>query len=91
MAIETDRSVKIPQTLLVDIFDRLTFLEVREQGRIDQNIMDFAEKLSETKEKVIEQPVKRGRGRPRVHPVKDPNAPKRKVGRPRKFKLNLQN
>jgi len=47
--------------------------------------------IVETNEKVIEQPVKRGRGRPRVHPVKDPNAPKRKVGRPRKFKLNLQN
>jgi len=47
--------------------------------------------IVETNEKVIEQPVKRGRGRPRVHPVKDPNAPKRKVGRPRKIKMNLQN
>ena len=48
--------------------------------------------IVETNEKVIEEPViKRGRGRPRVHPVKDPTAPKRKVGRPRKIKLNLQN
>ena len=47
--------------------------------------------IVETNEKVIEQPVKRGRGRPRLHPVKDPNAPKRKVGRPRKIKMNLQN
>ena len=52
--------------------------------------MDFADKLSETKEnKVIEEPVKRRRGRPRVHPPKDPNAPRRPVGRPRKFKMNL--
>mgnify|MGYP003639400582 CR=1 FL=1 len=29
-----------------------------------------------------EPPVKRGRGRPRKHPIKDPNAPKRRVGRP---------
>ncbi len=41
--------------------------------------------ITETNEKVIEEPVKRKVGRPRVHPVKDPNAPKRKVGRPRKF------
>jgi len=47
--------------------------------------------IVETNEKVIEQPVKRGRGRPRLHPVKDPNEPKRKVGRPKKFKMNLQN
>jgi len=45
--------------------------------------------IIETNEKVIEEPVKRCRGRPRVHPVKDPNAPKRKVGRPRKIKINL--
>jgi hypothetical protein len=44
--------------------------------------------ITETNE-VIEEPVKRGRGRPRVHPVKDPTAPKRKVGRPRKIKINL--
>jgi len=48
--------------------------------------------ITETNEKVIEEPViKRSRGRPRVHPVKDPNAPKRKVGRPKKIRLNLQN
>jgi len=47
--------------------------------------------ISETNEKVIEEPVKKRRGRPRLHPVKDPNEPKRKVGRPKKFKLNLQN
>jgi len=47
--------------------------------------------IVETNEKVIEQPVKRGRGRPRVKPLPDPDAPKRKVGRPRKFKINLQN
>jgi hypothetical protein len=42
--------------------------------------------ITETNEKVIEEPViKRGRGRPRVHPMKDPNAPRRPVGRPRKF------
>ena len=47
-------------------------------------------KINETNE-VIEEPVKRSRGRPRVHPMKDPNEPKRKVGRPRKIRLNLQN
>lgn len=47
--------------------------------------------ITETNEKVIEEPIKRSRGRPRVHPVKDPNEPKRKVGRPKKIRLNLQN
>ena len=45
--------------------------------------------IVETNEKVIEQPVKRGRGRPRLHPVKDPTAPRRPVGRPKKIKINL--
>jgi len=49
------------------------------------NLILEQKKDNETNE-VIEEPVKRGRGRPRVHPVKDPTAPKRKVGRPRKFK-----
>ncbi len=50
------------------------------------NLILEQKKDNETNEKVIEEPIiKRGRGRPRVHPVKDPNAPKRKVGRPRKF------
>tara|TARA_R110000824_G_C14734107_1_gene626657 strand:+ start:33 stop:239 length:207 start_codon:yes stop_codon:yes gene_type:complete len=46
-------------------------------------------KDDETNEKVIEEPIKRSRGRPRIHEPKDPNAPKRKVGRPKKFKMNL--
>ena len=46
-------------------------------------------KDDETNEKVIEEPIKRSRGRPRVNPLPDPNAPKRKVGRPKKFKMNL--
>ena len=29
-------------------------------------------------------PVAKKRGRPRIHPVKDPNAPKKKPGRPKK-------
>ena len=46
--------------------------------------------IIETNEKVIEETViKRGRGRPRLHPVKDPNAPRRPVGRPKKVKINL--
>ena len=50
------------------------------------NLILEQKKDNETNEKVIEEPIiKRGRGRPRVHPMKDPNAPKRKVGRPRKF------
>ena len=89
-AVDKYPNITLPKSILVDIFDRLTFLEVREQGRIDQNIMDFADKLAETKEnKIIEEPVKRKRGRPRVHPPKDANAPRRPVGRPRKFKMNL--
>ncbi len=49
------------------------------------NLILEQKKDNETNE-VIEEPIiKRGRGRPRVHPMKDPNAPKRKVGRPRKF------
>lgn len=42
---------------------------------------------TETNEKVFEEPVKRGRGRPRIKPLPDPNAPKRKVGRPRKNQI----
>lgn len=30
----------------------------------------------------ILQPVKRGRGRPRIHPLPDPNAPPKKLGKP---------
>lgn len=46
--------------------------------------------IIETNEKVIEETViKRGRGRPRLHPVKDPTAPRRPVGRPKKIKINL--
>ena len=44
--------------------------------------------IIETNEKVIE-PVKRSRGRPRLHPVKDPSVPRRPVGRPKKVKINL--
>ena len=47
------------------------------------NLILEQKKDDETNE-VIEEPIKRGRGRPRVHPVKDPNAPKRPRGRPRK-------
>jgi hypothetical protein len=39
--------------------------------------------------KIIEEPIKRGRGRPRINPLIDPNAPKRPRGRPRKIKINL--
>ncbi len=49
------------------------------------NLIVEQKNVTETNEKVIEESVKKPRGRPRVHPVKDPNAPKRKVGRPRKF------
>jgi len=45
--------------------------------------------IVETNEKVIEEPVKKRRGRPRLHPVKDPTAPRRPVGRPKKIKINL--
>ena len=45
--------------------------------------------IIETNEKVIEEPVKRSRGRPRLNPLPDPNTPRRKVGRPRKIKMNL--
>lgn len=46
--------------------------------------------IIETNEKVIEETViKRCRGRPRLHPVKDPTAPRRPVGRPKKIKINL--
>jgi len=54
------------------------------------NLILHEKNISETNEKVIEETViKRGRGRPRLHPVKDPTAPKRKVGRPKKIKINL--
>jgi hypothetical protein len=54
------------------------------------NLILHEKKINETQNKVIEEPViKRGRGRPRVKPLPDPNAPKRKVGRPKKFKFNL--
>jgi len=55
------------------------------------NLIMNEKNKDETNEKVIEEPIKRGRGRPRVHPMKDPNAPRRPVGRPKKYKMNLQN
>ena len=36
-----------------------------------------------------EPPVKRGRGRPRTRPLPDPNAPKRRVGRPNKSAITF--
>ena len=54
------------------------------------NLILHEKKINETQNKVIEETViKRGRGRPRLHPVKDPNAPRRPVGRPKKVKINL--
>jgi plasmid stabilization system protein ParE len=47
------------------------------------NLIMNEKKINETNEKVFEEP-KRGRGRPRIHPVKDPDAPRRPRGRPRK-------
>jgi len=47
------------------------------------NLILHEKKIIETNE-VIEEPIKRGRGRPRIHPVKDPDAPRRPRGRPRK-------
>jgi len=47
------------------------------------NLILHEKKINETNE-VIEEPIKRGRGRPRIHPVKDPDAPRRPRGRPRK-------
>ena len=54
------------------------------------NLIMNEKNKDETNEKVIEEP-KRGRGRPRVKPLPDPNAPRRPVGRPKKYKMNLQN
>ena len=54
------------------------------------NLILHEKKINETQNKVIEETViKRGRGRPRIHPVKDPEAPRRPRGRPKKFKINL--
>lgn len=55
------------------------------------NLIMNEKNKDETNEKVFEEPIKRGRGRPRIHPMKDPNAPRRPVGRPKKYKMNLQN
>jgi len=55
------------------------------------NLIMNEKNKDETNEKVIEEPVKRSRGRPRIHPMKDPDAPRRPVGRPKKYKMNLQN
>ena len=35
---------------------------------------------------VLEEPIKRGRGRPRTKPLPDPAIPKRPRGRPKKFR-----
>ena len=50
------------------------------------NLIMNEKKINETNEKVFEEP-KRPRGRPRIHPVKDPDAPKKPRGRPRKTYL----
>ncbi len=49
------------------------------------NLILLQKKDNETNE-VIEEPIKRGRGRPRIHPVKDPDAPRRPVGRPKNLR-----
>ena len=45
-------------------------------------------KDNETNE-VLEEPIKKRRGRPRVNPLPDPDIPKRPRGRPKKFKCLL--
>jgi len=56
------------------------------------NLIMNEKNKDETTEKVFEEPIiKRSRGRPRIHPMKDPDAPRRPVGRPKKYKMNLQN
>lgn len=51
------------------------------------NLIMNEKKINETNE-VIEEP-KRSRGRPRIKPLPDPDAPRRPRGRPRKVKINL--
>jgi len=49
-------------------------------------IFEHLEKKIETNEVV--EPPKRGRGRPRLHPKRDPTEPHRPRGRPRKFNVD---
>jgi hypothetical protein len=49
-------------------------------------ILEHLEKKIETNE-VVEQ-HKRGRGRPRIYPPRDPNEPRKPRGRPRKHNIS---
>ena len=57
-------------------------LNLENDKEIVKLILEHLEKQIETKNEVIEQP-KRGRGRPRLYPPRDPTIPKRPRGRPR--------
>mgnify|MGYP003667664096 FL=1 len=48
----------------------------------------LAQKKDNETNEVLE-PIKRGRGRPRIHPVIEHDAPRRPRGRPRKIRYNL--
>jgi len=53
-----------------------------------ENDKDLIKLIFEHLEKKIEtNEVKRGRGRPRLNPPRDPNEPRRPRGRPRKINL----
>jgi|TARA_R110000824_G_scaffold72301_2_gene184495 hypothetical protein len=49
----------------------------------------LAQKKDNETNEVLEEPIKRGRGRPRIHPVIEHDAPRRPRGRPRKIRYNL--
>ena len=57
-------------------------LNLENDTEIVKLILQHLEKEIETKNEVIEQP-KRGRGRPRLYPPRDPTEPRRPRGRPR--------
>ena len=49
----------------------------------------LAQKKDNETNEVLEEPIKKRRGRPRIHPVIEHDAPRRPRGRPRKIRYNL--
>ena len=49
----------------------------------------LAQKKDNETNEIIDEPIKKRRGRPRVNPLPDPDTPKRPRGRPRKIRYNL--
>ena len=87
---EPKEEEKVLQPIDIEEFDDIDEINNKEEIKkspITTNEVEKIEKVEETAEPEVVQPVKRGRGRPRKNPVVEETQVKKKRGRPRKNPL----